>query len=106
MNNIVHQRSGSFVQNPATTPHKGSLSGVIQPEDGLKTYRFSPQWQCIASQGNRKPGNYRPHSHYSADWQSGIATTKPYPEANLPPTFPPPANPNKIKGHGNPVPGQ
>ena len=101
MNNIVHQRSGSFVQNPATTSHKGSISGVMQPEERLKTYRFSPQWQCIASKGTRKPGNHRPH--YSADWPRGIVPAKPSPTAS-PPFFPAaPTNPNKIKGHGNPA---
>ncbi|WP_162626873.1 hypothetical protein [Aeromonas allosaccharophila] len=104
MNNIVHHRSGSFVQNPATTPHKGFLSGVMQPEEMLKTYRFSPQWQYIASQGNRKPGTHRPH--YSADCPRGIVPGQPFlsgkPAVFLPAT---PVSPNKIKGHGNPVPG-
>jgi len=96
MNNIVHQRAGSFVQNPATTPHKGFLSGVMQPEERLKTYRFSPQWQCIASQGPRKPGNHRPH--YSADCQRAITPCHPAPTAS-----PSSTKFNKIKGHGNPV---
>lgn len=99
MNNIVHQRAGSFVQPPATTSHKGSLSGVMQPEERLKTYRFSPQWQCIASQGNRKPGNYRPH--YSADWQRGIAPAKPSPTASPPCSFlPHPPTPIKSRAIG------
>lgn len=105
MNNIVHHRSGSFVQNPSTTAHKDSISGVMQPEERLKTYRFSPQWQCFASQGPRKPGNHRPH--YSADWLSGIAPGQSFlcgkPAVFLPATS---ANPNTIKGHGNPVPSQ
>jgi len=87
MNNIVHQRAGSFVQNPATTPHKGFLSGVMQPEERLKTYRFSPQWQCIASQGPRKPGNHRPH--YSADCQRAITPCHPAPTASPSTTYSP-----------------
>jgi len=104
MNNIVHHRSGSFVQNPATTSHKGSISGVMQPEEMLKTYRFSPQWQYIASQGNRKPGTHRPH--YSADYRRGIVPSQPFLSGNPTPNFlATPANPNKI-GHGNSVSSQ
>ncbi|MFQ2909696.1 hypothetical protein ACK3YP_21170 [Aeromonas allosaccharophila] len=105
MNNTVHQRSGSFVQNPATTSHKGSLSGVMQPEERLKTYLFSPQWQCIASQGPRKPGNHRPH--YNADWQNRIDPRQFFLNGKHAPYFPAiPTNPNKIMGHGNPAPTQ
>jgi hypothetical protein len=51
------------------------------------------------------PGNHRPH--YSPDWQSGIAPGQPFLNGKSTPFFPAaPANPNKIKGHGNPVPDQ
>ncbi|WP_152564565.1 hypothetical protein [Aeromonas veronii] len=55
--------------------------------------------------GSGAESNHRPH--YSADWQSGIAPSQPFLSGKPAPNFPATsANPNKIKGHGNPVPGQ
>ncbi|WP_204797094.1 hypothetical protein, partial [Aeromonas veronii] len=55
--------------------------------------------------GDGAEGNHRPH--YSADWQSRIAPSQPLLSGKPAPDFPAtPVNPNKIKGHGNPVPGQ
>jgi len=64
-----------------------------------------PQIPRLASLGNGAQGNHRPH--YSADWQSRIALSQPFPDGKSATLFPTtPTNPNKIKGHGNPVPGQ
>ncbi|WP_421196022.1 hypothetical protein [Aeromonas jandaei] len=53
--------------------------------------------------GRRAQSNHRPH--YSADWRSGFAPSQPLLSGKPVPYFPAtPANPNKIKGHGNPVP--
>ncbi|CAD7550053.1 hypothetical protein KBAH04_31810 [Aeromonas hydrophila] len=53
--------------------------------------------------GSGAQGNHRPH--YSANWRSGIAPSQPFLSGKPAPYLPvPPANPNKIKGHGNPVP--
>ncbi|MFU1566466.1 hypothetical protein ACM3OD_04760 [Aeromonas veronii] len=55
--------------------------------------------------GSGAEGNHRPH--YSADWKSGIAPSQPLLSGKPATLFQPtPANPNKIKGHENPVPGQ
>jgi len=63
-----------------------------------------PQIPRLASLGRGAQDNYRPH--YSADWQSGIVPDQPFlsgkPALFLPAT---PANPNSIKGHGNPASG-
>lgn len=45
-----------------------------------------------------------PWPHYSADYRSGIVPNQPFLSGKPAPYFP--ANPNKIKGHGNPVPTQ
>ncbi|WP_279460496.1 hypothetical protein [Aeromonas veronii] len=64
-----------------------------------------PQIPRLASLGDGTEGNQRPH--YSADWQSGIAPRKAFSSCKpAPNVLATPANPNKIKGHGNPVPGQ
>ncbi|XEI34042.1 hypothetical protein NMD14_06440 [Aeromonas veronii] len=55
--------------------------------------------------GSGAQGNHRPH--YSADWQRGIAPSQPFPDGKPAVSIPASlANPNKIKGHGNPVPSQ
>ncbi|WP_157668965.1 hypothetical protein [Aeromonas salmonicida] len=56
--------------------------------------------------GKRSTGQpSRPH--YSPDWQSGIAPSQPFLNGKPIPRFHATlANPNKIKGHGNPVPTQ
>ena len=55
--------------------------------------------------GSGAKGNHRPH--YSADWLSGMVPSQPFPDGKSAPNFPAtPASSNKIKGHGNPVPGQ
>ncbi|MFM5697104.1 hypothetical protein ACET6X_05115 [Aeromonas veronii] len=52
--------------------------------------------------GSGAQGNHR--QHYSADWQSGIARNQPLLSGKPATLFPTtPINPNKIKGHGNPV---
>jgi hypothetical protein len=64
-----------------------------------------PQIPRLASLGDGAEGNHRPH--YSADWRNGIAPNQPLLSGKPAPYFPAtPANPNKIKGHGNPVHGQ
>ncbi|WP_421339908.1 hypothetical protein [Aeromonas veronii] len=53
--------------------------------------------------GSGAQGNQRPH--YSADWLSGVVHCQPFLSGKPAPYFPAtPATPNKIKGHGNPVP--
>ncbi len=55
--------------------------------------------------GDGAQGNHRPH--YSADCPRGIAPGQPLLSGKPAPYFrATPAKPNKIKGHGNPVPGQ
>ncbi|WP_143245353.1 hypothetical protein [Aeromonas veronii] len=55
--------------------------------------------------GSGAQGNHRPH--YNADCRSGIVPSQPFLNGKPAPYFPAtPANPNKIKGHGNPVPDQ
>ncbi|MGL6334136.1 hypothetical protein [Aeromonas jandaei] len=64
-----------------------------------------PQIPRLASLRLGAQGNHR--SHYSADWRSRIAPNKPLLSGKPATLFPTtPTNPNKIKGHGNPVLGQ
>ncbi|WP_421275598.1 hypothetical protein [Aeromonas veronii] len=61
-----------------------------------------PQIPRLASLGDGAKGNHRPH--YSADWQSGIVPSQSLRTSKPATLFPAtPANPNKIKGDGNPV---